>query len=252
MLSKSTFSKSKTLGQVPGEMTCSSGYIADASSARTPGLFLQATQRQDKAKQHTDAIVALNEKEEEDEEPTGFFGIMSEFQKGAGLLPPSNSVSQSNTSKTLLKGNESMQGGFNQSVSRQNITDISRLAGGEATPSRSIMQLSLKASLLGDSMIHDNSVFTPRVLDEMPGPDLELTQYSPEKVGVSYNPLDSSIHRKLLTDLKVPVAQRHGYYRIDANLPHIRPHQIIQVGPTTFIVKECKGNYNLLLLFICD
>ena len=90
LLSKSTFSKSKTLGQVPGEMTCSSGYIADASSTRTPGIFLHATKNCDSRNpisQNARNLIAVhNEKDEDDEEPTGFFGLMSEFQKGAGLL----------------------------------------------------------------------------------------------------------------------------------------------------------------------
>ena len=71
-LSKSTLSKSKTLGQVPEETSCSSGYIADASSARTPGLFLHTTQTQDMRKQHTKNgknFVMQYEKDEEDEEP---------------------------------------------------------------------------------------------------------------------------------------------------------------------------------------
>ena len=261
-------------------MTCSSGYIADASSARTPGQFLQAMQNHGNGKQHIDGsnFVAQNEKEEEDEEPTGFFGIMSEFKKGAGLLPSSNFCSQNGLTKSSQKGKAierqllQVEAASNQSL-HQNTTEISRLAGGDTTPSRSIMH----PSFLGGSItINDTSrnLSMPCVLGtiQIPAPDLELTQTSPslekldvnyfgeiqltapdleltqtssslEELDVNYNPLDPSIHHKLMTDLKVPVAQRHGYYAIDSNVPHIRPHNIVHVGPTSFIVKECKGKF---------
>ena len=101
---------------------------------------------------------------------------------------------------------------------------------------------------------------------DLPGPSLELTQVSPkmdmsdpeleltrntthvDELGMNYNPLDTSIHRKLLIDLKIPVAQRHGYYSLNSNVPQIRANSVVQIGPITFNVKECKGLYNLLFL----
>lgn len=262
LLSKSTFSKSKTLGQVQGELTCSSGYIADASSARTPGIFLQQAQGHGKGE------------EQEDEEITGLFDIMSDFQKNAGLLPKTNSTAQKGISTLdrpsedqflqVRNSNQSLQG---------NTTDISRLAGGEPTPYRLRTPSTkeffsrTKASFLEASTLNDRStncsMLPPPTLSasymNLPEPVLELTQASPgmeldepelelsqnvtifEEIEVPYNPSDTSINRLRLVDLKVPVAQRHGYYAINANVPQIKANSMVQVGPTRFIVKECKG-----------
>ena len=81
---------------------------------------------------------------------------------------------------------------------------------------------------------------------ELTKPQLDITQnatVNSDGFGASYNPLDVSVHRKLLEDLKIPVTKRHGYYRTNANVPNIRSNSIAQVGPTTFNVKECKGKY---------
>ena len=74
-------------------------------------------------------------------------------------------------------------------------------------------------------------------------PELELTTNSThvDELGMNYNPLDTSIHRKLLIDLRIPVAQRHGYYSLNSNVPQIRANSVVQIGPITFNVKECKG-----------
>merc|ERR1719510_2234221 len=95
MLSKSTFSKSKTMGHIPQEMTCSSGYIADASSARTPGIFLQPSLKHDDNKNPQTSAGYSNIKpaiimDKDDDEPTGLLGIMNEFKEGAGLMQLSN------------------------------------------------------------------------------------------------------------------------------------------------------------------
>ena len=66
---------------MPAEMTCSSGYIADASSARTPGQFLQKPMSTTNGRNFVGLARQEKEDEDEDEEPTGFFGIMSEFKK---------------------------------------------------------------------------------------------------------------------------------------------------------------------------
>merc|ERR1719242_2454986 len=78
---------------------------------------------------------------------------------------------------------------------------------------------------------------------ELDEPELELSQNVTifEEIEVPYNPSDTSINRLRLVDLKVPVAQRHGYYAINANVPQIKANSMVQVGPTRFIVKECKG-----------
>ena len=275
MLSKSTFSKSKTLGQVAGEMTCSSGYIADASSTRTPGIFLHATQNRDKRNPISNTarnlIAVHNDKEEDDEEPTGFFGIMSEFQKGAGLLPAANHISTGDvpksTQKDKRKENKFLQGeSFNQSLHGCNTTDVSRMAGGEATPLRmktpSMKASFLEASLMNDVSLNSSKMTAPIMFSNntcLLGPSLELTQASPkmdisepeleltrnstqvDELGMNYNPLDTSIHRQLLIDLKIPVAQRHGYYSINSNVPQIRANSVAQIGPTPFNIKECKG-----------
>ena len=191
LLSKSTLSKSKYTGQANGEFTCSSGYMADASSARTPGDFLlQSTKKESESCSKKEEDVSLKNKDkpsetpnpkmgrplpeigpevdvredvpnkrakmnlnfvtrddrdDEDEEPTGFFnGIMSEFQKGAGLLP-SNKYPRADFNKLLVQSSQKskknemslLQAPANNTL--QNISDISTLAGG-ATPSRSILQ----------------------------------------------------------------------------------------------------------------
>ena len=275
-------SKSKTLGQVPEETSCSSGYIADASSARTPGLFLHTTQTQDMRKQHTKNgknFVMQYEKDEEDEEPTGFFGIMSEFQKGAGLLPSSSSKSDVTEYSQKKKEISNLGAILSDQSLHQNTDDISQLVLGDANLTHSKLQVSLKPSFLGTTGVNDISLTNSSMQGvlgiskiQVPGPDLDLTPDEAilpepglklshtglklpeldlertqnrlsleEEQNVNYNPLDTSIHRKLLNDLKVPLPQRHGYYYIDANVPYIRPQSTVQIGTTTFIVKECKG-----------
>ena len=286
LLSKSTFSKSKTLGTMPAEMTCSSGYIADASSARTPGQFLQKPISSTNGRNFVGLPCQEKEDEDEDEEPTGFFGIMSEFKKGAGLSTNDKSMDKSNISKQRQKENEVEKSmskvgkSFNQSM-QGNTTDVSRLIGGVEVSMRETS--ALKASFMKGPTINDVSLdcsMPPQSIMQVSnlrqtgpvleltdaGPSLELTIASPkleltkpqlditqnatigsERLGASYNPLDVSVHRKLLEDLEIPVAKRHGYYKTNANVPNIRSNSIVQVGPTIFNVKECKGKYQKII-----
>ena len=275
LLSKSTFSKSKNLGNIPGEMTCSSGYIADASSARTPGQFLQKPLNNKDGR----SLVGLtsHDNDDDDEEPTGFFGIMSEFQKGAGLLPSENTTTTNSnlrSAKKQIPAEKAMPRieSFNQSI-QGNTIDTSRLMGGadfsvrETTSLKAsflkgttINDISLDCSMPSEPKMHTSNFVGPSLELTDAGPSLELTQASPklemsrpqldltqnatvssQNLGTSYNPLDVSVHRKLLEVLEIPVAQRHGYYRTNANVPQIRSNSTVQVGPTTFNIKECKG-----------
>ena len=300
LLSKSTFSKSKTLGNIPGEMTCSSGYMADSSSARTPGQFLQKPSETTNNRNFVGICQQEEEEEEEDEEPTGLLCMMSEFQKGAGLLPHETSMSKGNVSKTQKE--RRMGNSFNQSL-QGNTTDISRLIGGGDVSTRrdtsalkasfmkgtAINDVSLDCSMPSNSLMQKSSLKLagpgleltgagptleltgagPALELTGAGPSLELTVASPklnisgpqldltqnatinsEKLGASYNPLDVSVHRKLLEDLKIPVAKRHGYFRTNSNIPQIRANSSIQVGPTTFNIKECKGKYFSAVVFL--
>ena len=271
---------------MPAEMTCSSGYIADASSARTPGQFLQKPMSTTNGRNFVGLARQEKEDEDEDEEPTGFFGIMSEFKKGAGLSTNEKSMDKSITSKQRQKENEVEKSmskvgkSFNQSM-QGNTTDVSRLIGGGEMSMRETS--ALKASFMKGPTINDVSLdcsMPPQSVMQISnlrqtgpvleltdaGPSLELTIASPkleltkpqldttenasivsERLGTSYNPLDVSVHRKLLEDLKIPVAKRHGYYKTNANVPNIRSNSIVQVGPTVFNVKECKGKYQKII-----
>ena len=269
---------------MPAEMTCSSGYIADASSARTPGQFLQKPMSSTNGRNFVGLPRQEKEDEDEDEEPTGFFGIMSEFKKGAGLSTNEKSMEKNNISKQHQKEVEKSMSkvgkSFNQSM-QGNTTDVSRLIGGGEISMRETS--ALKASFMKGATINDVSLdcsMPPQSIMQTSnlrqtgpvleltdaGPSLELTIVSPkleltkpqldlsqnatsdfERLGASYNPLDVSVHRKLLEDLEIPVAKRHGYYKTNANVPNIRSNSIVQVGPTVFNVKECKGKYQKII-----
>ena len=267
------------MGHVPEEMTCSSGYIADASSARTPGIFLQPSLKLDNKNPQMSAgynnikAATILDKDEDDDEPTGLLGIMNEFKEGAGLIQLSDTSNQANILKSAQRQKQIQTPllqvpAYDQSL-QANTTDVSMLAGGEPTPFK-LKTPSLKASFLSGSIIQDNfnSPASPIMAapmlctksrnscepelgnltqdflkNDVDEPNLELTQHQQDvnDVLVDYNPLDTSMQQKILKDLKVPVSQRHGYYATKTNMPLIRPNSIVQVGPTKFNVKECKG-----------
>jgi len=249
-LSKSHFTKSKFLGQIPEE-TCS-GYMADASSARTPGIFLQSANSTEKTPLNGNCI-NFDDSKNDSNEPTEVIDIMKAFQKEAGLIPDS---SKKNFKNQLLK-----VGAQNGSLLSDSI-DISTIATYKPTPSRietpcAKSILGTPFQLNGDISTADVSLPPAPVLSasqlniEVPG--LELTQASPDcdaKIGINldltdkneeFNPFDSSMQRHLLTSIRVPLSNRHGYYQQNTKIPNIKANSTTKIGPTIFSVKECKG-----------
>ena len=114
----------------PSEITANSGYMADSSSARTPGLFLakkkpfvnspsSAAQGKDKKlKYHQNEDV--EDEEDEDYEPTG---MVPEFQKEAAITETERMNASRITKKT---DNSYLQESMVASFLQQNPPDVSK------------------------------------------------------------------------------------------------------------------------------
>ena len=55
------------------------------------------------------------------------------------------------------------------------------------------------------------------------------------------DPFDEKLRTMFLSKLSLPIFNRHGYVRIDSNVPQIRSNRAVQIGDNVFLVGQCKG-----------
>lgn len=274
-----TASLSKYLKPLPSEVTVSSGYMADASSARgTPGFSLTSTaSKMSGVKGRADSeergqmvgkssvpkkYCQMDDDDEDDDEPTGMFsGFMSEFKQGMmeAKVDEIEVVNcRPNGAASFLK-HHSMMASYMEPPSSPNLlaipaaeVSLAAAAAGIADAGGILDQQSAQGII---RPAQDLSEFPS--YSEPPEPflelssrtttaavdnhQLELTDAHPMMTHVIEDPFDEKLHSDLLSNLSLPVSRRHGYYEIESNLPLVRIKASIQVGRNTFFILDCKG-----------
>ena len=249
----------------PTEMT-NSGYMADASSARTPGEFLvkgrslpQSPQTLSSQNPSKKAKINLNfVAEDDEEEPTAMLEMMGAFKKNAGisdarqnLVPESPSLMKSSFLQHSLKASF-LEPSWVDSPAAKPALDVSMPPPPAMTPQLNVSSRLAAPTLSGG----DLSLLGPPLPPDLdltteppppnPSPEEEITQ----KIGnisicefdISKAPFSGKLHAKLLENItQNPVEKRHGFFAIDAKVPAIKISKLVRLGPYEFIVTECKG-----------
>ena len=229
----------------------SSGYIADASSARTPGEFLKKSSRpltqspsQNVPSKRAKVLMHVSEEDDEDDEPTGLFsGMMGEFKRDAAAVAPSPGVMKSSFLQQSLKA--SFLGDSKMVALEENE---------ETAPSQMMPRLSEKVF---EDSVKDVPGLDMSAMMEGPGLDLTEAEPSPELdettnklanvslcTDVDYRdcPFSDKLHNVLIKNMDF--TSRHGYFGIDTNMPNVRINQCVNIGQYEFIVTGCKGEGN--------
>ncbi|TRY72519.1 hypothetical protein TCAL_10504, partial [Tigriopus californicus] len=311
---------SKSSVKAHPEMTVSSGYIADNSSARTPGYPLKADKKplltpvQPPIQTQASKPMMLNryqgeedEEDEEDEEMTGCVNILAQFKKDAGIAstskPAQRSMLDHSKAPTSQATTMMMNGrSFAQDSLREDesiLRDVEKASFLVAPPQSSHQRShlptpqtpSLMLSMASFRNDNDVSAFRPSncgpelevspaletsrsssspapnldftdlgqdVEVTAPAPKLEDTQQADDcrrstafsgvtsqlktlDLNAVQDPFDEDLKRSLLSNLTVPVAKRHGYYRVYSPVPQIKPNREVQIGHNSFLVGSCQG-----------
>lgn len=181
------------------EMTVSSGYIADNSSARTPGFPLKADKKPlltpiqstqpPASKPMLSKYQADDDDDDEDDDMTGCVNIMAQFKKDAGIASNSKPAQRSmfdQSKATMMSGRSFAQESLREDESiLQEVEKASLLAPSNLqrsllpTPQTPSQMLSM-ASFRNDESVfrapdHRPELEISPALDVSPGPNLDFT-----------------------------------------------------------------------------
>lgn len=218
----------------PVEMTTSSGYMADSSSAKTPHGNLLLSKRNmnspSASVQGKEKKIKYDESNEDlDFEPTAMLDVVSQFQKEM-------------VQERKMDENSFMATSFNPSFMEQKTDNLS---------------LMCKKNMSKLDITKPNDMTNFKVDLEESGlqaaspsaPQLDLTEQVLETSianmslqSADLNPFDSVLHAALLKKIAEPVESRHGFVQLKhEKLPVFRLQSNVQLGPHQFSIMECKG-----------